>query len=394
MTTRELANVMELPRIEEEVDELSLLLPSWQIMALAEAAEDQGVTVAQFMRRLVSQALRIADWLITEPPGRQDHSMVLSFFLLNPNLSSREIVTVDKVKRPIRAHVATARGPGKGDNMLGLFTKKPRGQRRAARTRCRPAIEPLETRAVPATITLVGAARFQDGAVASLVYTGNNHYTAINLRSAIVGANNLGGPDTIVLETGTYTMNSGAGAFLVSDPSGTLTIMNGQGGTSTIDALGRSRVFLNQSGLSLSGLIIEHGVASDRGGAIFNNGTLNITNCQFVGNEAFGGSDGFPVQGGAIFSNGNRILNVQNTSFTANVARGGITNFLLGGTASAAGGAIFIGAGGAYTPTPSSPTPSPITKRLAGAGRSTMASAPWEATRPAAASSPRRAITI
>ncbi len=57
MVTRELAHVMEPPGRTEDVDELSLLLPSWQIMALAKAAEDQGVTVAQFMRRLVNQAL-------------------------------------------------------------------------------------------------------------------------------------------------------------------------------------------------------------------------------------------------------------------------------------------------------------------------------------------------
>lgn len=233
--------------------------------------------------------------------------------------------------------------------MPWLFTKRRTGKGLPNRNHFRLAFEALEDRLAPAIITLVGADRFFDGPVASLVYTGNNHYAAVNLRSAIVGADDMGGPDTIVLETGTYSMNSGLGAFLVSDPSGTLTIMNGAGGMSTINALGQSRVFLNQSGLFLSGLKIENGVGIDQGGAIFNNGTLSITNCQFVNNEAVGGGDGAPVQGGAIFSNGNRILNVQNTSFTNNIALGGATNFLLGGNASAAGGAIFIGAGaGAY----------------------------------------------
>ncbi len=41
----------------EEVEELALLVPSWQIMALADAAESEGLTVAQFVRRLLSKAL-------------------------------------------------------------------------------------------------------------------------------------------------------------------------------------------------------------------------------------------------------------------------------------------------------------------------------------------------
>jgi hypothetical protein len=57
MIAQETADVLEMPRMNEEVDELSLLLPSWQILALAEAAEAEGLTVAQFMRRLVSKAL-------------------------------------------------------------------------------------------------------------------------------------------------------------------------------------------------------------------------------------------------------------------------------------------------------------------------------------------------
>ena len=34
----------------EEVEELSLFLPSWQIMALAKVAEQEGLTVGQFLR--------------------------------------------------------------------------------------------------------------------------------------------------------------------------------------------------------------------------------------------------------------------------------------------------------------------------------------------------------
>jgi hypothetical protein len=48
-----------MPQLAEEIEELSLLLPSWQVMALAEAAESQGLTVAQYIRALVNQALSI-----------------------------------------------------------------------------------------------------------------------------------------------------------------------------------------------------------------------------------------------------------------------------------------------------------------------------------------------
>jgi hypothetical protein len=44
----------------EEMEELELLLPRWQIMALAETAESKGITVGQLMRRLVNQALALA----------------------------------------------------------------------------------------------------------------------------------------------------------------------------------------------------------------------------------------------------------------------------------------------------------------------------------------------
>jgi hypothetical protein len=225
--------------------------------------------------------------------------------------------------------------------MLGFSWKK----RRARPRRYQAQLEILEDRTVPATITLTGAGRFQDGVVASLINTGGDNYTAINLRSAIVGADMLAGPDTILLETGTYTMDASAGQMLTSDISGTLTIANGAGGLSTIDAQGQSRIFLNQGILALSGLKIENGLASDRGGAIFNNGTLSINNCQFVNNEALGSLDGSPVEGGAIFNNANRILNIQYSTFAGNSARGGASSILFGGTADASGGARFIAGG-------------------------------------------------
>ena len=43
--------------LDQEMAEMSLLLPRSQAVSLIEAAKQQGVTVAQFMRRLVTRAL-------------------------------------------------------------------------------------------------------------------------------------------------------------------------------------------------------------------------------------------------------------------------------------------------------------------------------------------------
>jgi hypothetical protein len=50
----------EVNRLDEEMTELSLLLPSEQALALIAVAQSEGVSVAQFMRRLVWEALDVA----------------------------------------------------------------------------------------------------------------------------------------------------------------------------------------------------------------------------------------------------------------------------------------------------------------------------------------------
>ena len=41
--------------LDADVVELSLLLPSWQMTALTNAAQDQGLTAGQMVRRLISE---------------------------------------------------------------------------------------------------------------------------------------------------------------------------------------------------------------------------------------------------------------------------------------------------------------------------------------------------
>ncbi len=42
---------------EDEVAEVSLLVPAWQISALEQAAKAEGITVAQLLRRAVNRTL-------------------------------------------------------------------------------------------------------------------------------------------------------------------------------------------------------------------------------------------------------------------------------------------------------------------------------------------------
>ncbi len=48
---------LRLEGLDGEVAELSLLLPAWQIDALEQAAQAEGITVAQLLRRLVNRTL-------------------------------------------------------------------------------------------------------------------------------------------------------------------------------------------------------------------------------------------------------------------------------------------------------------------------------------------------
>jgi hypothetical protein len=50
-------NYNRLADLDSEVMELSLLVPAWQVAALEQAAQAEGVTVAQLLRRVISKSL-------------------------------------------------------------------------------------------------------------------------------------------------------------------------------------------------------------------------------------------------------------------------------------------------------------------------------------------------
>ena len=133
------------------------------------------------------------------------------------------------------------------------------------------------------------------------------------------------GNDTIVFNL------SGTIALVSNLPSIQHTLeIDGTGQAITIDGGGASQGFLNFSGVvTLNNLTIANGhSAAGNGGGVFNNGSLTVTNCTFVGNTAAGG--------GAIYNGAPAgTLAVTNCTFSGNV--------------SAAGGAIESAHGGTVT---------------------------------------------
>src|SRR5207253_4752858 len=131
--------------------------------------------------------------------------------------------------------------------------------------------EPLEDRAVPATLTVttpLDVVNATDG--------------LLSLREAVLQANATNGADTIVVPAGTYTLtragaNDDAALTGDLDLTGHVTIQGAGAGATLIDAAGLDRVFhvLDGGNVILSGLTIQGGEA-DIGGGIFNDFSGNL----------------------------------------------------------------------------------------------------------------------
>ncbi len=128
---------------------------------------------------------------------------------------------------------------------------------------------------------------------------------ACTLRAAVQAADNASGPATITLPAGTYTLS--IPSTTGDDPStgdldvdgGSVTITGAGSGSSIIDANGIDRAFAVQdsSSLTISGVTIEHGAQPDAspsdnssdsgiGGAIYNDGSLSVTDSTFSDNSS------------------------------------------------------------------------------------------------------------
>ena len=168
-----------------------------------------------------------------------------------------------------------------------------RGPSRACRRDLRPVAELMESR----TLLSIMVNTFDDAVVV-------DDFTS--LREAITQAAATAGADSIDLPAGTYALTLGE---LAIDDVDALTI-HSDGGPATVDAQGASRVFSISAGsdVTLQGLVITGGYSDATGGGVINRGTLAIHESTLLGNTAVfeGGGldnigDGFATVTGTVF---------------------------------------------------------------------------------------------
>ncbi|MCL4205693.1 MAG: VCBS repeat-containing protein, partial [Pirellulaceae bacterium] len=143
-----------------------------------------------------------------------------------------------------------------------------------------------------------------------------------SLREALAYANSHAGADTVAFNDSLMgaTIVLVQGQLDVSDSIGTTTIQGLGADRLTIDGNRASRIFYVHHGVSaiVSGLTVKNGsVAGDgwqnSGGAIFNDGVLTVSDCEFADNFSGG-------MGGAIYKYTSDTLIVDNCVFRRNSA--------------------------------------------------------------------------
>ena len=143
-----------------------------------------------------------------------------------------------------------------------------------------------------------------------------------SLRAAVQEANAVAGADVISLPAGTYNLTR-EGFFEVNSLIGDLNVTEdltiiGAGAQNTIiDANQVDRIFHVAPGatLTLEGVTLTNGEAHD-GGAIFNEGTLELIDTNIINSRAFN-------QGGGIYNSGTLVLDDSTIAFNRAGSRGG-----------------------------------------------------------------------
>ena len=212
------------------------------------------------------------------------------------------------------------------------------------------------------TVALLGSPAFAATFTVTTTVDGNDgvcdgHCT---LRDAVLEANALPGPDSVVIPAGSYLLSL-AGAFEDAALTGDLDLTDdvslegASASTTIVDGQGLDRVFHVRPGVtaSIQDLTVEGGDSgTSGGGGISNQGALEVTDCVVSGNLAgFGG--------GLVQSIGAATLVITGTEISGNVAAtngGGIysnatltvsTSEISGNSATSGGGLHLTGLGSA-----------------------------------------------
>lgn len=189
--------------------------------------------------------------------------------------------------------------------------------------RCRPRVELLEDRAVPAILNVT--------TVADMIDPTDD---VLSLREAVLQANGSNGADTINLPAGVYALANGP-----LELTSHLSIQGAGLGRTMVDGLGisdhagASGIFdvLKDAHIAISGMTIQNG--SGPAGAVYNAGDLSVDACVFSGNT------GSWLSGG-IYNTG--LLTLNACTFSEN----SVPNLSLGGgaIANSDGGRISLSA--------------------------------------------------
>lgn len=162
------------------------------------------------------------------------------------------------------------------------------------------------------------------------------------LRAAIQEANSLPGPDVVVLPAGIYGLTlTGAGEDAAAtgdlDIADDLAVFGAGADRVTIDGNGVDRVFHILPGhtVGIDGVTIRNGTVSGNGGGVLNElSVLTVSNCVITGNVTTPTAPGFGQRGGGIFNTG--TLTVTATTIAGNSGLsggGGLYNLQFGSAA-------------------------------------------------------------
>ncbi|MBZ4194000.1 MAG: hypothetical protein LAE24_06800 [Candidatus Contendobacter sp.] len=155
------------------------------------------------------------------------------------------------------------------------------------------------------------------GGAATFMVTTLADSGAGSLRQAVIDANTAGGSNTTTFQSGlTGTIILTNGQLTVNN---NLTIQGPGAGSLAISGNRASRVFEIATGKTviLDKLMFKDGYHPTHGGAIYNAGTLTITNSTLINNAA--GTINSGNVGGAI-ANGGPLLTIINSTLSGNLA--------------------------------------------------------------------------